>query len=145
MTKGHTMKTTDEILASWETEGAFADWYAIDAYDPMSGEVNRLFVGSEDDCDSMYKGYYLVPQSTAHAKFYRYSIISTEDAHAFFSGIVTELDERSEYTITEAAEQLGVTRQRVHDLIMRGKLDAHKRGKAWFVYRYSIEARKRGQ
>ena len=107
---------------------AFADWYAIDAYDPMTGAVTRLFVGSEDDCDSMYKGYYLVPQSTAHAKFYRYSIISTEDAHAFFSGIVTELDERIEYTITEAAEQLGVTRQRVHDLIMRGKLDAHKRG-----------------
>ena len=136
------MKTTDEILANWETE-QFNDWYAIDSYDPISGEVHRLFVGSEDDCDSMYKGYYLVPHTTANAKFYRYAIISSEDAHAFFNGCETELDERGEYTITEAAKILGVTRQRVHVLLQGGQLEGHKRGNAWFIYRYSIENRKR--
>ncbi len=138
------MKTTEEILANWETE-QYNDWYAIDSYDPTTDEIHRLFVGSENDCDSMYKGYYLVPQSTAYAKFYRYSVISSEDAFAYFSGLVDELDERSYYTLTEAAEALGVSRQRVHVLLQNGQLDGHKVDGTWRVRRYSVENRLSGE
>jgi excisionase family DNA binding protein len=34
-------------------------------------------------------------------------------------------------SMTQAANQLGVTRQRVHQLIQEGKLPAQKRGGAW--------------
>ena len=46
------------------------------------------------------------------------------------------------YTITEAAEILGVSRQRVHKMLQDGKLEGYKRGNSWFVYYYSVEKRK---
>ena len=137
------MKTTDEIIASWETEGQFTEWYAIDSYDPMSGTMHRLFVGDYDEAWTMIADHYARPTDLAMRPFHRCSLISSEDALAYFEGLRTELDERAEYTITEAADILGITRQGVHDLIKRGKLDAHRRGNSWFVYRYAIEARKR--
>lgn len=139
------MKTTDEILANWETE-QYNDWYAIDSYDSDTGEMHRLFVGSEEDCDAMYKAYYMHPSELAFSRFYRYAVISSEDALAFFRGKVDVLpDERGVYSATEAAEILGVSRMRVNQLIHDGQLDARKVGNAWQVYRYSVENRMRGE
>lgn len=53
----------------------------------------------------------------------------------------TPIDDRDEYTITEAAGILGVSRQRVHVLLQNGQLEGHKRGNSWFIYRYSVENR----
>lgn len=136
------MKTREEILATWETEGIYTDWCAIDSYDPIDGTIHRLFVGTEDDAAKMMRDYYNEPHDIAAQPFYRISFISTSDALAYFKEEVDVLpDERSVYSITEAAGILGISRQRVHTLIQSGKLDAHKVGNTWQVYRYSIDKR----
>lgn len=43
--------------------------------------------------------------------------------------------------LTDAAEMLGVTRQRVHVLLQNGQLDGFKVGNSWNVYRESVENR----
>lgn len=49
------------------------------------------------------------------------------------------------YSITEAADILGITRQRVHVLLQGGKLDGCKVGNTWIVYGDSVEKRKSEQ
>ena len=48
-----------------------------------------------------------------------------------------------ECSITEAAEMLGVSRQRVHQLIKSGAIDARKVGNAWCVNVASVMRRVR--
>lgn len=136
------MKTREEILATWDTEGYYSDWFALDAYNPIDGTIKRVFVGSEDDVTDMWRGHYANPHDRAMGSFYRMSAISQSDARLFFENKVDELpDERGEYSMTEAAGILGVSRQRVHAMIKAGQLDAHKVGNAWNIYRYSVENR----
>ena len=140
------MKTRDEILAAWEEEGRYTDWYAIDSYDPIDGKIRRLFVGTEGDAIKMMRDYYGTPTDLAQQPFRRCSLIGEADALAFFKGEVDVLpDERGVYSITEAAGILDVSRQRVHKMIQDGKLDARKVGNTWTVYRYSVEARLAGK
>jgi hypothetical protein len=88
------MKTTDEILATWETEGYYTDWYAIDSYDPIKREEHRLFVGELDDVVATMTNYYETPATISGAKFYRSSLISAEDAKAYFERLAEpEVDE----------------------------------------------------
>jgi excisionase family DNA binding protein len=139
------MKTNDEILATWETEGIYTDWCAIDSYNQVDGTVKRLFVGTEDDCTDMMRAYYIVPTDLALQPFYRCSFIGSDDAKAFFDGIETELSERGVVSATEAAELLGVSRMRVNQLLNDGKLDGFRVGKTWTVYRDSVERRISGK
>lgn len=37
------------------------------------------------------------------------------------------------YTVTEAAEMMGITRQRVHQLIKDERIEAKKHGRLWFI------------
>ena len=135
------MKTNDEILATWDTEGIYIDWYAIDNYDPIDNSINRLFVGTEDDAVKMMRDNYTTPTEFAMQPFYRCSLISTQEAKDFFDGIKTELNERGVISLTEAAELLGVSRQRVHILLQNGQLDGFKVGNTWNVYRASVDKR----
>ena len=84
------MKTTNEILATWDAEGFFTDWYAIDSYNPITHEETRLFVGELDDVVTMMTNYYDQPAMVIGAKFYRSSIISSVDALSYFRGLVPE-------------------------------------------------------
>jgi excisionase family DNA binding protein len=43
------------------------------------------------------------------------------------------------YSITEAAERLGMTRQRVHQLIQEGRLTAAQHGRMWLISESEIE------
>lgn len=90
------MKTNDEILKTWDTEGYFTDWYAIDSYDPITHEENRLFVGEHDEVVTMMTNYYEEPATISGAKFYRSALISADDAKAYFESLVEpdpEVDE----------------------------------------------------
>ena len=49
--------------------------------------------------------------------------------------------ESSIISMTEAAELLGVSRQRVHVLLTNNQLEGFKVGNAWNVYRASVERR----
>ena len=136
------MKKRDEILATWDTEGIYAEWYAVDSYEPTSGTITRLFVGTLEDAEKMMRDYYSEPAENSLAPFHRCSIISASDAHAFFAGEVDELpSERGEYSITEAAGILDVSRQRVHAMLKSGILEGHKVGNQWSIYRWSVENR----
>lgn len=48
-------------------------------------------------------------------------------------------------SITEAAEMLGISRQRVHTLITEGKLKAERIGTQWSIRRADVERRLRQQ
>lgn len=135
----------DEIIRTWETDGRYRDWYAIDSYDSMDGKTRRIFVADEDTCIEMMRNTYAMPSDHAMGNFYRCSFIPASAALAYFEGDEQELDERSAYTLTETAGILGITRQSVHGLIQRGTLDAHKVGNSWMVYRYSVENRMKQQ
>lgn len=47
-------------------------------------------------------------------------------------------------SVSEAAEMLGVTRQRVQVMLTKGKLDGVKVGNTWIVYRDSVNKRMQG-
>lgn len=49
--------------------------------------------------------------------------------------------ESSIISMTEAAELLGVSRQRVHVLLTNNQLEGFKVGNSWNVYRASVENR----
>lgn len=53
----------------------------------------------------------------------------------------TPNDESDECSITEAAEMLGLSRQRVHILLQNGQLEGRKVGNAWIINRDSVEHR----
>lgn len=136
------MKTVDEILATWDEDGYFVDWYAIDSYNPNDGVSRRMFVGTPEDAAMLMRESYAVPSEFAKSNYYRCSAISSEAARAYFEGTVYELEsERGAYSITEAAGILNVSRQRVHKMLETGKLEGRKVGNTWTVYRYSVEAR----
>lgn len=50
--------------------------------------------------------------------------------------------ENSIISLTEAAELLGVSRQRVHALLQNEQLDGFMVGNTWCIYRDSVEQRK---
>ena len=136
------MKTRDEILATWETEGRYTDWCAIDSYNPIDSTIRRLFVGTEQDATDMMKAYYIDATDKALQPFYRISYISPNEARDYFEGKVYELpDERGFFSATEAAEMLGVSRMRVNQLLNNGKLEGKMVDGTWRVYRYSVENR----
>lgn len=45
-------------------------------------------------------------------------------------------------TVTQAAEELGVSSQQVINLIKRNKLEAEKKGWFWLITQDSVKARK---
>ena len=130
----------DEIIANWDVYRDW-DWYAIDAYNPGDGRARRVFVGCLEDAAALMRDTYAVPTDLALQSYHRCALVSSEDAWAYFSGETELPDERGVYSVTEAAGMLGVSRQRVHQLIEAGRIDARKVGNAWEVYRHSIENR----
>lgn len=130
------MKTNTEIMNTWETEGQYIEWYAIDNYNPIECTENRLFVGTYDDAVKRLADY-TEPTDCAMQPFYRCSLISSEDAHDYFAGI----GERLTISATEAADMLNVSRMRVNQLLNEGKLDGYKVNGIWRVYRASVEKR----
>ena len=50
--------------------------------------------------------------------------------------------EKDIISITDAADTLGVSRQRVHMLLQNNQLEGFKVGNTWNVYKSSVEARK---
>ena len=137
------MKTNEEILATWDEEGYYTDWYAIDNYEPMTGTINRLFVGTEEEADRLMRKTYAVPTDLAMQPFYRCSLISTSAAKQYFEGIrESYVDDHTEWISTaEAAEILGVGRARVTQLIKLGFIRAEKVGNRYSVDRASVEER----
>lgn len=135
------MKTVDEILSTWEDEGRYADWYAIDGYNPIDGMTRRLFVGTYDEAADMMRTTYAMPTDLVMQCYHRCSTITPEEALAYFRGDVYETDEGRWMSTAQAAELLGVNRQRVVQLIAAGKLDAVKVGRSYNVSAASVDAR----
>ena len=77
-----------------------------------------------------------------------YAELEKATSHEQRNGIFTDYAQRiadmehgEVVSLTEAAEMLGVTRQRVHILLQNGKLNGYKVGNAWSVYKASVEQR----
>ena len=74
-----------------------------------------------------------------------YAILSDENgtiiATVYRDGGIIDTEHDDVVSITEAAEMLGISRQRVHAMLQGGQLDGYKVGNAWSVFRASIENR----
>ena len=130
----------EEIIASWEAEGQYADWYAVDNYNPNTMQTKRVFVGTLAEADRFAQRM-TAPSDTALSPFYRCQLIDTADALRFFQGDQSVAREDGFLSVTEAADRLGVSRARVHQLIGSGKLEAERVGATMMVYEASVNAR----
>lgn len=133
--------TNEEIVANWEGNLEYSDWYAVDSYNPNTMQMKRIAV-----VDSEQDAYDLVSRCVessefAMSPFYRCQLVPKADALRFFQGDESIQREDGFLTVTEAAERLGVTRARVHQLIQAGKLAAERVGSVWMVYEYSVNGR----
>lgn len=126
------MKAVDEIVENWEVE-QYNDWYAVDSY--LHGKVTRLFVGDEQRAME-YASEYITGANLVDAAgepaapgwdgeentpFYRFLLIGSDEAKAYFDGIMEELTDW--ITRSKAAELIGVTRGRITQMVDEGKLD----------------------
>lgn len=118
------------------------EYYAIDSYNPIDGKIRRLFVGSAEEARNLLHSSYAILRDTTETPFYRCQLITENEAMAYLDGEAYELeDERGEYSITEVAGILDVSRQRVHAMLKSGILQGHKVGNQWSIYRWSVENR----
>ena len=58
-----------------------------------------------------------------------------------YAANIAEITGDEVMSLTEAADMLGLTRQRVHVLLQNGQLVGYKVGNTWNVYRKSVEQR----
>ena len=74
-----------------------------------------------------------------------YAILSDDDgetiATVYRDGAIVDDAHDDVVSITEAADMLDVSRQRVHAMLQSGKLEGRKVGNTWSVYRDSVENR----
>lgn len=131
----------DATLKPTEDEIIYNDWYAVDSYDPTDGKMTRVYVGDEEHAHKLIRDYFSQPQELAMGKFYRCKLLSIEETRDYFNGSTDIQDERTVYSVTETAQMLGITRQRVLALLKSGKLEGEKVGTTWSIYRYSVENR----
>lgn len=149
------MKTREEILASWETEGE-----TLEVRDFVSGKNVKVNVESQEDIDegTLYCCTYSAQAS--NEVDCRFAVIETSDGTMMcqtdWQSICATPDTIADFEwedctprddfedmldVAETAEMLDVSRQRVHQLLQAGQLDGRKVGKTWYVYRYSIDNR----
>ena len=129
----------EEIIANWENDGINRDWYAVESMDG-SGVRRMLYVGSYEEAMADVAHRMADRADYYSTVFYNVSLVPTEDAYRYFAGLWKELH-ASQMSVSEAAEALGVNRQRVHQLIKTGKLSAAKVGSTWIVDGASVDAR----
>lgn len=131
--------TNEEIIANWESDGIDREWYAVESLDG-SGTRRMLYVGSYEEAMADV-AHRMADRAEYYAtEFYNVSLIAAEDAYRYFSGLWADLH-ASQLSVAEAAEALGVNRQRVHQLIRDGKVSAAKIGGTWIVDGASVQAR----
>lgn len=127
--------TANEIIKNWETYADSA-WFALDKLG-NDGKMMRLFVGDIDDARAHlenevfgcvdYDGTPLDPGDIGFEPFYRVTRIESESARLFFAACASDNtpdDAGILYTVSQAAQVMGRTRQAVHELIKRGRLHA---------------------
>lgn len=133
--------TPEEIVANWEGNLEYNDWYAVDSYNPNTMQMKRIAVVDSEEAAYDLARRCVEPSEFALSPFYRCQLIPKSDALRFFQGDNSVQREDGFMTATEAAERLGVTRARVHQLIQSGKLAAERVGSVWMVYEYSVNGR----
>lgn len=60
---------------------------------------------------------------------------------ASYAKRIADADDSAVISITQAAEMLGLTRQRVHALLLNRQLDGFKVGNSWVICKSSVEER----
>lgn len=123
------MRTAAEILATWDDEGRFEAWHAVDQH--KDGHSRRLFVGDWESAQA--KAFDLM--SYPSATYYRYVRIPADEARRYFEEQVSPSEWISRY---EAMDMLGVGESRISQLVKSGKIAAN----GSLVSRHDVEQRK---
>ena len=160
--------TVDELLsecANWTDEqidyklccvkGEEAILSSIEIKDPATGMNVTVDAESKADVDGgvLYTVAYSAKSSTEVDC--RFAVIDYGDnmvCQSDWQAVAATPDTIADYTwmdctpdelvdVAQAAELLGVSRQRVHQLIASGKLDGQKSGRTWYVTKSSVESR----
>lgn len=123
------MATASEILAAWDNENEFNDWYALDELTD-DGRMLRVTVGTFEDVQRMAANFMFGGDDAgafANEPFYRVKLIDAESARLFFTACASQDAPENAaqlLSVREAAEQMGRTRQAVLELVKRSRLHA---------------------
>jgi hypothetical protein len=147
-----------DMLADWRAHEIEHEWYALDECEADKDRIVRRQVGTFDEIAAKAVQYvrgdglvtadgtHAAPGEFGEAPFWRVVLILPSEAREFYEfvamGKEQALDIAPHYVGTrEASERLGVNRQRVHQLIAAGQLEAKLIAGTWFVSLPSIERR----
>lgn len=81
------MITVDKILANWNGNFKFVDWYAVEAYSIFTRHAEFRFVGNADEAFYHMVAYYAQPTDIDTGIFYRCIGISSDEAYRYFKSI----------------------------------------------------------
>lgn len=132
------MKTASEILASWERDEEYNDWYALDELTD-DGRMLRVTVGTLEDVQRQADTMMFGGDDAgcfANEPFYRFKMVPAESARLFFAACADQ--DAPDYaarlmSVREVAERTGRTKQAVLQLIQRGRLHAEMIMGEWRV------------
>lgn len=146
-------ETYDNIIANWDGDCEYRDWYAVDSMDAITGRVRRLYVGDAASACKMaaervrgdglvdYEGNPCEPGEFGPALFYRATLIDARAAHDYMLAQSLEADELGELIpVAQAAKELGIARQSAYGLVERGAIPSEECAGVR-VGRYSVALR----
>lgn len=133
------------ILEAWDSEGMYAEWYACDKFDKHTMRTEREVVGTREEAKSWFVNHSKMPIPANSMPFRRWGYIPNGEARRWFEcsadGREYEFPEDEFVSSMKAAEILGLTRGRIHQLIQSGELEAVRVGRAWNVSMQSVRER----
>ena len=128
-----------EEATSHGAEYVFCGYNAADAL--------TRFVADEDAIDELRHDHLDFDELAAFDGELSASLFPLDDGswelhihHGFTDDVIT-IPPTEFVSVTDAADMLGITRQRVQTLVVNGKLNGHMVGSTWMITRASVEKR----
>lgn len=133
------------ILEAWDSEGQYAEWYAVDSYDQHRMETRREMVGTREEARQWFTNHSKKPIALSSMPFRRWGFIPNGEARRWLECAADGVEFKPEADMfvssTQAAKMLGLTRGRVHQLVQAGELEAVRVGRSWNISVDSIKRR----
>ena len=136
-------ETYDNIIANWDGDCEYNDWYAVDSFDAITGRVWRLYVGDAESACKMAgeRASRSANGEGVAALFYRATLIDARAARDYMLAQSLEADELGELIpVAQAAKELGIARQSAYGLVERGAIPSEECAGVR-VGRYSVALR----
>lgn len=89
------MANVYEIVNEWENEYSYHDWYRVEWINGFTNELHQGIITDHEHAEKYVNEAHWNQQDNACANFYRYCIVSNEEALAYFKERCAALDARA--------------------------------------------------